>query len=79
MAKQPKELHGKYIGLVERLDEHMAGTDVRIIPKYGNTKKELRDWAKEEYPDAQFVILDNTPALNEFFFLASTWSMKIAR
>ena len=79
MAKQPKELRGKYIILVERLDESMAGCDVRIIPKFGKTKKELKEWAKAKYPAAKTTFLVNTPALEDFFELASCWSMESRR
>ena len=79
MARKPMELRGKYIILVERLTESMAGCDVRIIAKFGKTKKELNTWAKEKYPEAQTILLDNTPEREKFFDLSSIWSMEFKR
>lgn len=79
MAKKSKELRGKYIILVERLTESMAACDVRIIPKFGDTKKALNAWAREKYPEAKAIILVNTPELENFFDLASVWSDEIRR
>lgn len=69
----------KYVLLVERLEEHMAGIDVKIIAKFGNNKRKLNDWAKEKYPDFKRIILNNTPQLADFFDLSSVWSMEIRR
>jgi hypothetical protein len=69
----------KYVLLVERLDEHMAAVDVKIIAKFGNTKKELHDWANAKYPKFKHIILNNTPELADFFYLSSAWSMDIRK
>jgi len=69
----------KYVLLVEKLTECMAGCDVRIIAKFGNTKKELTAWAKEKYPNSRRIILNNNPKLADFFELSSVYSMDLSR
>lgn len=61
----------KYVCLVEKVTESMAGCDIQIIAKFGSNKTELNRWAKNHFPRRQSIILDNTRKINKFFETSS--------
>ena len=61
----------KYVCLVEKVTESMAGCNVQIVAKFGSNKAELNGWAKNHVPGRQSIILENTREINKFFETSS--------
>ena len=56
----------KYLGIIKKETKSAIGIDIKILTKFSNSKKTLRQWMKL-YPKAKKVLLDNNTELESFF------------
>ena len=52
----------KYLGIIKKETKSAIGIDIKILTKFSNSKKTLRQWMKL-YPKAKKVLLDNNTEL----------------
>lgn len=55
----------KYLGIIKKETKSAIGIDIKILTKFSNSKKTLRQWMKL-YPKAKKVLLDNNAELESF-------------
>lgn len=56
----------KYLGIIKIYEDHMSGTNIKILTKTYDDINLLNLWIKI-YPNSEHIILKNTEELNSMF------------